>query len=61
MACKVCIRLIIYLKFHKYFQKNIYIVILYQLLSENQHYSLNSTYNFCAFKNLQFRFQEKNL
>ena len=24
-------------------------------------HSLNSTYNFCALKNLQFRFQEKNL
>ena len=33
----------------------------YQLLSENKLYSLNSTYNFCALKNLQFRFQEKNL
>ena len=32
-----------------------------QLLSENKLYSLNSTYNFCALKNLQFRFQEKNL
>jgi hypothetical protein len=32
-----------------------------QLLSENKLYSLHSTYNFCAFKNLEFRFQEKNL
>ena len=32
-----------------------------QLLSENKLYSLNLTYNFCALKNLQFRFQEKNL
>ena len=24
-------------------------------------HSLNSTYNFCAVKNLQFKFQEKNL
>ena len=28
-------------------------------LSENRLYSLNSTYNFCALKNLQFIFQEK--
>ena len=33
----------------------------YQLLSENKLHSLNSTYNFCALKNLQFRFHEKNL
>ena len=32
--------------------------VSYQLLSENKH-SLNSTYNFYALKNLQFRFQEK--
>ena len=32
-----------------------------QLLSENKLYSLNSTCNFCALKNLQFKFQEKNL
>ena len=32
-----------------------------QLLGENKLYSLNSTYNFCALKNLQFRFQEKIL
>ena len=32
-----------------------------QLLSENKLYSLNSTYTFCALKNLQFRFQETNL
>ena len=32
-----------------------------QLLSEKNFHSLNSTYNFCALKNLQFRFQEKNL
>ena len=32
-----------------------------QLLSENKLHSLNSTYNFCALKNLQFRFQEINL
>ena len=31
-----------------------------QLLSENKPYSLNSTHNFSALKNLQFRFQEKN-
>ena len=31
-----------------------------QQLSENKLYSLNSTYNFCALKSLQFRFQEKN-
>ena len=30
-----------------------------QLLSENRLYSLNLTYNLCAFKNLQFRFKEK--
>ena len=29
-----------------------------QLLSENKPYSLNSTYNFCALKKLQFRFLE---
>ena len=41
----------------------IYIQILdsNQLLGENKLYSLNSTYNLCALKNLQFRFQEKNL
>ena len=32
-----------------------------QLLSENKIYSLNSTYNFSALKNLQFRFQEKKI
>ena len=32
-----------------------------KLLSENKLYSLNSTYNFYALKNLQFRFQDKNL
>ena len=31
----------------------------YQLLNENKLYSLTSTYNFCAFKNLQFRFQHE--
>ena len=31
-----------------------------QSLSENKLYSLNSTYNLCALKNLQFRFQKKN-
>ena len=30
-----------------------------QLLSENKLYSLNSTCNFCALKNLQSIFQEK--
>ena len=30
-----------------------------QLLSENKLYSLNSTCNVCALKNLQFIFQEK--
>ena len=32
-------------------------------LTSNQllNYSLNSTYNYCALKNLQFIFQEKNL
>ena len=29
-----------------------------QLLSENNLYTLNSTYNFCALKNLQSRFQD---
>ena len=33
----------------------------YELLSENKPCSLNSTYNFCALKNLQLRFQEKNV
>ena len=32
-----------------------------QLLSKNKLHSLNSTYNFWTLKNLQFRFQEKNL
>ena len=35
--------------------------IIKLLLSENKLYILNSTYNFYALKNLQFRFQEKNL
>ena len=35
--------------------------VKFLLLSENKPYSLNSTYNFCALKNLLFRFQEKNL
>jgi hypothetical protein len=30
-------------------------------LSEKKLYSLISTYNLCALKNLQFKFQEKNL
>ena len=34
---------------------------MHLLLSENKPYSLNSTYNFCALKNLQFKFQGKNL
>ena len=32
-----------------------------QLLSENKLYSLNSTYNYCALKNLQFRFEDKKI
>ena len=43
------------------FKSNSFLRSFYQLLSENKLYSLNSTYNVCALKNLQFRFQEKNL
>ena len=32
-----------------------------QLLGENKPYSLNSTYNFCTLKNLQFRFSGQKM
>ena len=40
---------------------NIVTSYLNQLLSENKLYSLNSTYNLCALKDLQFKFEGKNL
>ena len=56
------------MKAEKETQSNLRIIAINELITIHSNkllgeklYSLNSTYNFSALKNLQFRFQEKNL